>query len=252
MTALTSWSQDEKFWAFLVLSSWFCNIGHGLMITVVGPSQPYIARNVDVEIDTINLVWTFGFGGYLFGSLITGYLLKRFVPSGRGKLTFLWATICVNGVIMCVVPFLRNFGLLVFVRAVQNIALGGFITADCAMLVFTMGPVRSRPFTNALHAFVGVGFFISSFVVKPFLPEDDKAVEDRDVVCNNVDNQTSTTANEVEPLWGLQPIAWPFIISGVFCIVVSFGYLILGEFLFFRLRLFSLHFILKTERKPLA
>ncbi len=47
------------------------------------------------------------------------------------------------------------------------------------MLVYTMGPVVSRPFTNALHASVGVGFLAATFLVQPFLPEDSKASEDR-------------------------------------------------------------------------
>ena len=118
-----------------MISSWLSNIGHGLMITVVGPSQPYIARNVDVKIDTINLVWTFGFAGYLTGSLFTGYILKRFATSGRGKLAFLWGTMCLNGFIMCVLPFIMDFTLLVIVRCVQNVALGMYITADTSILV---------------------------------------------------------------------------------------------------------------------
>ena len=116
-------NEDQKWWTCLVISSWLSNIGHGLMITVVGPSQPYIARNVDVKIDTINLVWTFGFAGYLTGSLFTGYILKRFATSGRGKLAFLWGTMCLNGFIMCVLPFIMDFTLLVIVRCVQNVAL---------------------------------------------------------------------------------------------------------------------------------
>ena len=71
------WTEDNKWYTCYVLSSWLCNIGHGLMITVVGPTQPYLARNVGVDIDTINLVWSAGFSGYLLGSLCTGYILKR-------------------------------------------------------------------------------------------------------------------------------------------------------------------------------
>ena len=43
-----------------------------MIVTVVGPTQPYLAANVNVNIDTINLVWTFGFFGYTVGALITG------------------------------------------------------------------------------------------------------------------------------------------------------------------------------------
>ena len=39
--------------------------GHGLVTTVVGPTQPYLAQKTGVDIGTINLVWTFGFFGYM-------------------------------------------------------------------------------------------------------------------------------------------------------------------------------------------
>jgi MFS family permease len=69
--------EERKFYFILVASSWLSNIGHGLAITVLGPTQPYLARNVGVGVDLINLVWTFGFLGYVVGSLIAGMVFKR-------------------------------------------------------------------------------------------------------------------------------------------------------------------------------
>ncbi len=71
--------EDRRFYFILIASSWLCNIGHGLTITVLGPTQPYLARNVGVSIDLVNLVWTFGFLGYVAGSLIAGMVFKRWV-----------------------------------------------------------------------------------------------------------------------------------------------------------------------------
>ena len=68
---------DNKWYALYVVSSWLANIGHGAMITVVGPAQPYIAANVGVNIDTINILWTFGFAGYVVGAIATGFIYKR-------------------------------------------------------------------------------------------------------------------------------------------------------------------------------
>ena len=44
--------------------------GHGLVTTVVGPTQPYLAQKTGVDIGTINLVWTFGFFGYMVANFI--------------------------------------------------------------------------------------------------------------------------------------------------------------------------------------
>jgi predicted lipid-binding transport protein (Tim44 family) len=57
-----------------------------------------IDRNTGVAIDTVNFVWTFGFLGYLVGSLLTGLVFKRFIRTAAGKLVFLFATICLTGV----------------------------------------------------------------------------------------------------------------------------------------------------------
>ena len=63
--------------ACYVAASWLSNIGHGLVVTVVGPTQPYIAKNVGVEVDTINLLWSFGFFGFAVGAVAAGFLFKR-------------------------------------------------------------------------------------------------------------------------------------------------------------------------------
>ena len=49
---------------------------------------------------------------------------------------------------MMAYPFVSNFGLLVALRAIQNLALGSYITCDASMVVYTMGPIKSRPFTQ--------------------------------------------------------------------------------------------------------
>ena len=41
-----------------------------------------------------------------------------------------------------------------------------------SLVVYTMGPIRSRPFTMALHSVIGIGFLAGTFMVKPFLPQE--------------------------------------------------------------------------------
>ena len=53
----------------------------------------------------------------------------------------------------------------------KSFALGAGVTADCSLVVFTMGPVKSRPFTMAIHAMIGAGFLFGTLLVKPFLPD---------------------------------------------------------------------------------
>jgi hypothetical protein len=57
---------------------------------------------------------------------------------------FLWLTFFGNGAIMISLPFINNFPGLVFARCLQNIFLGAYITADTSLVVYTMGPIKSR------------------------------------------------------------------------------------------------------------
>ena len=51
-----------------------------------------------MDIDTINLVWSFGFFGYMVGSLGTSFIFKEYLKKDWAKLVFLAVTICVTGV----------------------------------------------------------------------------------------------------------------------------------------------------------
>ena len=92
-----------------------------------------------------------------------------------------------------------------------------------------------RPFTFALHSLIGVGFLAATFLVQPFLPEDNSAKSDQnstesvqDSICSqNVTDITTSSHNEL--LWGVPKIAWPFIISGSWCMVFCTGFIILSK-----------------------
>jgi len=222
--------------------SWTTQFGHGMITTVVGPTQPYLAKNTGVAIDTVNFVWTFGFFGFLVGSLLTGFVYKKYITSARGKLTFLFINICLSGIFVIVLPFTTDFGMLVTARLIQHFTLGAFITADASLIVYLLGPEKSPPFTMLLHAVIGAGFLVSTLMVQPFLPSE--GTIDKDTICNSTEVTTNedesavllssdgeVTVDEADTAWstGSVPmIAWPFIISGSWCILCSFGFLILA------------------------
>eukprot|EP00092_Neocalanus_flemingeri_P007291 GFUD01007873.1.p1 GENE.GFUD01007873.1~~GFUD01007873.1.p1 ORF type:complete len:462 (+),score=106.98 GFUD01007873.1:184-1569(+) len=215
--------------------SWLTQFGHGLVTTVVGPTQPYLARNTGVDIATINLVWTFGFFGYMVGSLATGFVFKEYIKSEKAKLSFLSITICITGAIMIFLPFTSSFVLLVVARLVQIMALGAFCTADASLIVYLLGPEKSRPFTMAFHALIGAGFLAATFLVRPFLP--DSGVEDTDDICGRTPVTNNVTEGEIDvkiessfnAAGPIPTIAWPFIISGAWCVIFSMGFLILAR-----------------------
>ena len=232
---------DSSRWLlFYFPVSWLTQFGHGLVTTVVGPTQPYLARNTGVDIDTINLVWTFGFFGYMVGSLGTSFIFKEYLKADWAKLVFLSVTICATGAIMIILPFTSSFAVLVTARLLQILALGAFCTADASLIVSLLGPEKSRPFTMAFHALIGAGFLAATFLVRPFLPDNKNT--DIDQICGRANQTDPSTSQDMEESLGSQEdpalsvvsegvptIAWPFIISGAWCIVFSFGFLVLAK-----------------------
>ena len=220
--------EEDKWLAVYIASSWLSNFGHGMVVTVVGPMQPYLAFNVGVPIDTINLLWTAGFAGFTLGAVATGFVFRRFCTTNAAKMVFLWLTMFFNGALMTALPFIDSFAAMVVARCLQNVSLGAYITADTSLVVYTMGPIKSRPFTFALHSLIGAGFLAATFLVKPFLPDDDLAGSDGICISNETSAQTGDGSHN-EPLLGLRRIAWPFIIAGSWCMLFSCGFAILSR-----------------------
>jgi len=217
-------------WTRLYLPiSWVSEIGNGLTNTVVGPMQPYLAANVGTDIATINLLWTFGNFGYIVGCLATGMLYKRFLVSQTQKMLFLGITIALTGLTSCIMPFIHSFWLLLLCRLVQFICQGLYVTADCITVVMCMGPVISRPFTMALHATIGIGFLLATFLVQPFLPNISGKLA-KDTICDTerTQEEIQTSVEEIPQMGGIQSIAWPFLISGLWCVIGGLCYFYLG------------------------
>jgi len=71
-------SGEEKRWcAAFVTCQILAQICLGAANTVMGPSQPYLARNAGVGIDAVNFVWTWGILGFLPACLLAGFVFKR-------------------------------------------------------------------------------------------------------------------------------------------------------------------------------
>ena len=247
---------SEISWAgsYLCLA-WLAQLGNGAIQTITGPMQPYLAYNLGTDTQTINLVWTLGFSGFLIGSLFTSYIFTKYLTSSNKKLIFMSLVLLLTGVSTFLMPFMPNLPMLLVCRFFQVIdalflklqitftlyfqflSYGIFITSDSILLVFTLGPEKSRPFINALHFFISIGFLLGTFLVQPFLPaSSDKVCSSQTQVYKDTKefNITNTLSEEAEDsdlvdydpvipiLHGVQSIAWPFIISGG---ILCLGYL---------------------------
>ncbi|XP_075243439.1 sodium-dependent glucose transporter 1A-like [Convolutriloba macropyga] len=212
--------KEKYFIVLYVPITWCLQMALGMMNTVIGPSQLYLAQNVGLDLSQINFVWTFGFIGFIAGSFATGASMKTWLNKSWMKVSVMIACGLISGVCMIMLPFITNATLLFGCRLFQFFFLAAYVTADTSLLVYMLGAVRARPFIMALHAFIGVGFLIATFLVKPFLPEA------RGTVCHGSGDErqdasisASDTSHQVEDeIVDTSMIHWPFVIVGSFSI----------------------------------
>lgn len=242
MKYLSVLTQEEIYWAAAYLTlAWSAQLGNGAIQTITGPMQPYLAYNLRTDTQTINLVWTLGFSGFLIGSLFTSQVFTKYLTSSFKKLSFMSFVMLITGISTAALPFMPNLFTLLLCRFFQFLSYGIFLTADSILLVFTLGPEKSRPFINALHFFISIGFLIGTFLVQPFLPaSSNKVCQTSSTLNMTIEEDTSTSeslddsdAVDYDPviplLHGVQSITWPFIISGVWCILVAIGFIALAK-----------------------
>lgn len=221
-------SGSEQRWTSAYVGlAWLAELGNGAIQTITGPMQPYLAYNLATDTSTINLVWTLGFSGFLIGSILTSHIFTKHLTSSKMKLGFMSSVLLSTGISTILMPFMSSLPLLLVCRFIQFLGYGIFLTADSVLLVFSLGPEKSRPFINALHFFISIGFLLGTFLVQPFLPGGSRVA-----ICAGPDagGTTNTTMQEelIPMVLGVQSIAWPFIISGCWCVLVAAGLLLLS------------------------
>jgi len=223
--------EKEKLFCRIFLPlAWSGHIGLGLALGIFGPTQPYLARNVEVSVDTINFIWTGRSIGFMITSVLTAVVFKKYCRQTWQKMAFLATAELITGAFVFLTPWASSFPVLLVFVTIFGMSLGLFDTADNSLMVYIFGPVKSRPFTQSVHAFVGVGFVLGSILVQPFLPESNSGDAS---VCpgTDADNGTDSRTGALEALpkmAGLPSIYWPFIAIGVWHFITAAGKLLLG------------------------
>jgi len=215
---------------FLPLA-WAGHVGLGLALGIFGPTQPYLAQNVGVSVDTINFIWTGRSLGFMVTSVVTAMVFKQYCRQTWQKMVFLAAAEAVTGVFVLLTPWTTSFPSLLAVVTVFGMSLGMFDTADNSLMVHMFGPVKSRPFTQSVHAFVGVGFLLGSALVQPFLPESNSGSAS---VCPSANSTLEAVVGavgevgEVATMAGLPAITWPFVAIALWNFLTAAGKVALG------------------------
>lgn len=131
----------------------------GLTIAAEGPTLLKLAEHTSSQLNQISLIFFFGSFGYLVGSFFGGRIYDR-VPGHRfmaGILVFL-------GIMITFVPVATSRAGLFAVVFILGLAKGA-LDVGCNTLLLWVHNEAVGPFMNGLHAFFGVGSFISPLIV---------------------------------------------------------------------------------------
>ena len=126
------------------------------------PTQPYLAKNVGTSVDHINFIWTGRSVGFCLTSVVMALVFKKYCTKTWQKMMCLAAAEIITGIFVSLTPWADSFPLLIGIVTIFGMSLGLFDTADNSLMVYMFGPKKSRPFTQSVHAFVGVGFVLGS------------------------------------------------------------------------------------------
>lgn len=135
----------------------------GLAVAAEGPTLLKLAEHTSSALDQISSMFLFSSFGYLVGSYAGGRLYDR-LPGHR----FMAAILIFLGFIITLVPLAVSRWMLFTIVLVLGLAKGA-LDVGCNTLLLWVHNEKVGPYMNGLHAFFGVGSFISPLVIATVL-----------------------------------------------------------------------------------
>lgn len=127
----------------------------GAVISSLGPTIPGLAIQVGVETTDLGMLFSTRSFGYLFGSLLAGWMLDR----TRGH-TFLTLILLLLGLFLYLIPSLPYLFLLGAALFVIGAGLGSMDVSSNTLLAVAHD-TESGPYLNAMYLAAGVGSFLT-------------------------------------------------------------------------------------------
>jgi len=184
---------------------------------ILGPTQPYLAKQVGVPNHQISFIWTGRALGDCMAAVITSVIFRRFICKSWQKLAFLAVCLLLSGGFGLLVPLITSFPLLLPALLGAGFFIGSYNTANNSLVVYMLGPDKCPPYIQSLHAFTSAGFVLSSLVVRPFFPEVNV-----DAICGFSDVQEeASTEREVVNL------SWPYLLISAAHILPAVGFFLI-------------------------
>jgi fucose permease len=131
----------------------------GITISAEGNTLLKLAEYTSSAIAAISWIFFFGSLGYLAGSYISGKLFDR-IDGHR----LLGTALALAGAVSIFVPLARTLWVLILILFVLGF-FKGVMDVGCNTLLIWLHKEQVNPFMNGLHAFFGVGAFLSPLLI---------------------------------------------------------------------------------------
>ncbi|MGY6252764.1 3-(3-hydroxy-phenyl)propionate transporter MhpT [Paraburkholderia caledonica] len=131
----------------------------GLDLQSVGVAAPRMAREFGLSVAQMGLAFSAGTFGLLPGAMLGGRLADRI---GRKRILILCA--CLFGLLSIATAFVSSFGMLVFVRVLTGIGLGGALPNLIALSSEAVSPKLRNTAVSVMYCGIPFGGVIASIV----------------------------------------------------------------------------------------
>lgn len=141
------------------LSYFISYIALGFVMAVIGPTLPSLAEQTATKLSKISILFTAQSTGYLFGSLMSGYLYDRL----KGH-PIISASLFIISAMLFLIPFSSWLCFLIGLLFLLGIAQGWLDVGGNTLLVWVHGE-KVGPFMSGLHFFFGLGALLAPIIV---------------------------------------------------------------------------------------
>ncbi|CAK8685563.1 unnamed protein product [Clavelina lepadiformis] len=214
----TNHLKGMKYFVTVCLSLAFCALG--VAVGIIGPTLRTLAYNIGVCLDELSFIFVARGSGYLFGSILSGIVFGKLNPNA-----LICASLCVTAVGLTAVPFMPYVVLVALSLSAAGISMGFLDTGGNVMCLKTWGE-KSGPYMQILHFSFALGATLAPLLSQPFIMDTPQN-------CTFTSSQNSTSLSSTStPVRGTTEVletpdmkfplvAWAFLISSGFCILVA-------------------------------
>ncbi len=127
----------------------------GLIVSILGIALPYLADHGKVSLGDAALLFTMNSVGFLFGSLISGYLYD--ILKGKYLLSIAWF---VASAATYFLPIVSSFSLMCLINIFFGFA-NSAIVVGCNTLITRVDDRRTTHLLSTMHVVNGIGAFVT-------------------------------------------------------------------------------------------